>query len=299
MKLIKTLPLIALTLLSLIYSQRNFAKSETVFTYRTPESSADQRYKYDTEVLQLALEKTKAKYGPYKLVGSPVMNFARAMSDVSSNAYPNFFIQQSYEDRFSKMNMDYVKFPVELGIIGWRVCFANADSLARLKNVTTLAQLKELTHGQGIGWTDVQILRANGFQVTEAPTYEGLFKMVASKRFDLFCRGTNELLEEWNEHKQINGLTFDKTITIEYPMPRVFYTNSANKAALQRVQEGLIAAYKDGSLIKVWEKNYKSSIDFVALQNRKAFHIENPFLKNFDADFKQYYYDPFKSQPKK
>ncbi len=49
----------------------------------------------------------------------------------------------------------------------------------------------------------MEILRENGFQVREVSEYESLFKMVAGKRFDLFCRGTNELLSEWETHKSI------------------------------------------------------------------------------------------------
>ncbi len=79
------------------------------------------------------------------------MNFARAINDVSANTYPNFFIKQSYEGRFADMKMDYANFPVDLGIVGWRVCFANSSILDRLKKVKTLEQIKEFVHGQGLG----------------------------------------------------------------------------------------------------------------------------------------------------
>ncbi|PWF43627.1 hypothetical protein C7C56_020825 [Massilia glaciei] len=44
-----------------------FAHEATVFTLRTAESDTDTRFRYDNEVLVLALEKTVKKYGPYTL----------------------------------------------------------------------------------------------------------------------------------------------------------------------------------------------------------------------------------------
>lgn len=267
---------------------------EEVFTYRAPESDSDLRYNYDKEALQLALEKTKHKYGSFKLVQSPSMNFARSIDVISKNSLPNFFIKLSYEDRFSSLHMIYSRFPVDLGIVGYRVCFTSADKIENLKKIKTIEDLKKFSHGQGLAWADTQILRDNGFKVEEVSNYEGLFKMVASGRFDLFCRGSNELLDEWNSHKDVKNLTYDESFTIVYPLPRFFYTNSANVKAAQRIQEGLVIAYNDGSLIKAWRRNYNDSINFVKLHKRKVFRLENPLLKKVDFDYKKYFFDPFK-----
>lgn len=270
-----------------------FGKEE-IFTFRAPESDVDLRYNYDKEALQLALEKTKSKYGPYKLVKSPVMNFARSIDEVSKNSFPNFFIKLSYEDHFSEINMTYSRFPVDLGIVGYRVCFTSKDKIEKLKKIETLDELKKFSHGQGLAWADTTILRHNGFKVEEVPNYEGLFKMVASGRFDLFCRGSNELLDEWNAHKDIENLAYDQSFTIVYPLPRFFYTHSSNAKAAQRIQEGLILAYNDGSLVKAWRQNYNESVNFVNLHHRKVFRLENPLLKKVDFDYSKYFFDPFK-----
>jgi hypothetical protein len=273
-------------------SIRGFANEPTVFTYRTPESAADARYNYDNAVLRLALEKTKAKWGPYKLVGSAVMNFSRAMEDIKSGTTPNFFLKQSYEAKMREMNIDFAKFDIDRGIVGWRVCFTSKAGIEKLKKVKTLDDLKKVTHGQGLGWADTGILRSQGFTVEEVGSYESLFQMVAKERFDLFCRGANELLEEWEGHKNIEGLVYDKTIAIQYPLPRFFWTNKANKDGIRRIEEGLNLAWKDGSLQKEWLKNYKDSIRFTNLQKRKIFRLENPNLQGLDYDWKPFAYDP-------
>lgn len=265
----------------------------TVFTYRSPESDLDQRYNYDTAVLRLALEKTSPKYGPFKLVPSPKMTFERAIFSLRNNAFVNFFVKQSYEERYvSEMKLTFVKFPVDRGIVGYRVCFTDPATKKRLQEVKTASDLLRFRHGQGSGWSDVAILRHHQFTVQEVVSYEALFKMVAHNRFDLFCRGTNELLDEWEAHKNIPNLVYDEAISIAYPLPRFFFTNAANQAAAQRVEEGLLMAFKDGSLQKLWHANYKKSIEFVRLDKRKIFWFDNPNLKNLNFNYRQYFYDP-------
>jgi hypothetical protein len=268
----------------------------TVFTYRTAESGADTRYYYDKVALQLALDKTVAKYGPYRLEGSPPMTVPRALNSVNENRYPNYFVKFSYQDRYAGSDMIYVRFPVDLGIVGYRVCFTNPAAQERLRQVTTLDELRQFTHGQGLQWADVEILRSNGFKVEEVASYENLFGMVAAGRFDLFCRGVNEVLDEVRTHASLAGLRVDDTMTLAYPLPRFFYTHASNRQAAQRIEEGLRLAYADGSLQKAWRINYGHSLDYARLDQRKVYRLANPTLKNIDFDFAQYFYDPFQDR---
>lgn len=273
----------------------------SVFTYRAPESDSDHRYDYDTAALRLALEKTRRQYGPYRLEPSPAMTFPRAISAVSRNEYPNFFVKLSYEEEHVvQRNMIFAKFPVDLGIVGYRVCFTSTQSKEKAKAAKSLDDLKKLSIGQGRGWADVEILRHNGFQVIEASNYENLFRMVANQRFDLFCRGTNELLDEYEAHRDIDNLTYDETFSIAYPLPRFFFTHQSNSKAAERITDGLLAAFRDGSLQALWRKNYWNSINFVRLDKRRIYWIENPLLKGLDFNYRQYYFNPLadtKHQP--
>lgn len=264
-------------------------------TVRGPESVGDSRYDYDTGVLRLALEKTRAKYGAYRITAAPGMNFSRAIASVRANEYPNYFIKLSYESRHSDASeMDYVRFPVDLGIVGYRVCFVHPDLKPALAKVTRLEDLRRYTFGQGRDWADVQILRSNGFNVVEVDTYESLFQMVSRRRFDLFCRGTNELLDEYKAHESLPGLDYDERISIAYPLPRFFYTHKRNAGAIARIQEGIIMAHRDGSLQELWRQQYQESIWFARLDRRRIFWLENPLLKGVDFDYRQYFFDPLK-----
>ncbi|WP_294770859.1 hypothetical protein [uncultured Rhodoferax sp.] len=269
----------------------------TVFTYRAPETDKDVRYAYDFSVLQLALEKTVAKYGPYQLLPSPAMTFPRAIKMVENNQYPNFFIKLSYEQRLvSDLNFVFAKYPVDRGIVGYRVCFANPQSKQRLMSLSSAADLRNFVMGQGSGWADVEILRSNGFKVVEVNQYENLFHMVAGNRFDLFCRGANELQDEYEANKSIPNLVYDESMSIAYPLPRFFFGHASNRKAAERIEEGLIAAHNDGSLIEMWRRHYASSIDFVKLSRRNIYWFENPLLAGLQFNYRQYFFDPLREK---
>ncbi len=268
--------------------------STTIFTFRAPESGKDTRFNYDNSALELALKKTQKEYGEYILKPSPVMNFARAMRSAQLNQYQNFFFKQSYDEELKEKDLAYVPFPIDLGIVGYRVCFLSETIKDKVASAKTFDELRKFSHGQGVGWADTVILQNSGMKVMTISNYESLFHLVAANRFDLFCRGANELLNEYNSYKHIKDLTYDTSMSIAYPLPRFFYTHKSNSDAIERVYKGLIAAYQDGSLKELWTKYYKESIEFVKLHARKIYWIENPNLKGIESNqYRQYFYDPF------
>jgi hypothetical protein len=267
------------------------AFSATVFTYQYKETELDKRREYPQQLLQLALEKTIDKYGEYKLVPSPMLNTARAIKLAEENKLENFFVRQSVsKDLLNKMG--YVPFPVDLGIVGYRVFFVSPSAKEKLKSVKTIDELKKFTIVQGIGWLDSDILKENGFNVEIGTNYNGLFKMVAENRVDLFPRGANELLIEYQNFKKIINIQYDKNLLLYYPLPRFFFTHKSNKEAIKRIYEGLIAAYEDGSLLELWNRYYRKSVEFANLKNRKMFKLENPFLTGIDTSYEKYIYKP-------
>ena len=275
-----------------LIARPGWAQEPFILTVRSGETEQDVRYSYDNTLLKLALDKTVATDGPYTLRESGSMNFARAKQLVLANSLPNFFIKLSYDAAYTDTPMRYVPFPVDLGIVGYRVCFAHPEVVMKLRDVEDMEELRRFSHGQGLGWTDTRILRHNGFTVQEVPAYESLFKMVAARRFDLFCRGTNELLGEFRAHPGLPGLAYDRSMTIHYPLPRLFYTHASNTEALDRITRGILLAYEDGSLLRLWQEEYQESIDFVNLEKRRVFHLDNPYLEGIGFDYSQYFYTP-------
>lgn len=286
-----TLKTLLISFLSLASTTVMPTFAQTVFTHRVPEAYASNTPSYEVSVLKLALDKTLKEYGPYELKPAPKINVNRSLQSIKANTFPNYFASLGYNENYgSPEDITYVRFPIDLGVLSYRTCFASHESLAKLANINSLDELRMLSIGQGRGWVDVAILKHNGFNVVEIEPYPNIFKMVAAHRLDLFCRGANEIKEEYERWMQAEGLGYDRHLLIYYPMPIFFYTNSQNKEAAARVTKGLYKAYADGSLMKLWRAHHQASVDFAGLDKRKVFRIENPLVKSIDFDYAQYFY---------
>lgn len=264
----------------------------TVVTARSTSVEEDQRFKYEHALLRLALEKSKKEYGDYELRFSSRMNLSRTLEASKTDALENFFFKTSYAPEYLEHNI-YIPIPVDLGLVGYRVCFASEHTKKKIKKTVSLEELKTLTIGQGQGWQDVEILRHNGFKVVEVASYQNLFPMVAIDRFDLFCRGANEILAEWNAFNTTPDLAIDESVLLFYPFPRFFWTNKNNVEIAERIHLGLDRAYKDGSLKQVWDQLYLDSVNFARLAERKLYILENPLLDELSGEYQKYFFDPF------
>lgn len=286
-------------LISLLLLFGNNIAAETVFTHRIAESEGDTRPDYEVAVLKLALEKTQAEYGAFRLEGAPRINVTRSIHSIRANTFSNFFYSLGYEEIYdSYKEMAYVPFPIDMGVLSYRTCFTSEQNLENLAKITTLDDLKNFSHGQGRGWVDAKILQLNGFKVIEVEQYDKLFKMVAADRFDLFCRGANEIKSEYDLRHTIKGIAYDRSVLIYYPMPIFLYTNKSNVAAIERVTKGLKKAYADGSLQKLWSLQHQASVDFAELGKRKIFRLENPLIKGVNFDHEQYNFKFDHSNPR-
>lgn len=268
------------------------AKETTVFTYVEAESTADRRQVYNLAALKLALEKTRPEYGPYQLQAAPRMNTARALEEARRGTYPNLMVMTSFQNQLLDSGLDYARFPIDLGITGYRICFVSPAAKAAVYGARTLNQMRSFSIGQGVGWADVVILRHNQFRVEVVASYEDLFLGVASSRFDLFCRGINELEPEYSKRKDLPGLDYDRAVALAYPLPRFFFSGQQSRKALERVTKGLRLAYRDGSLQKIWRLYYQDAINFAKLTQRHIFYLDSPNIDRIDFDYKRYFFDP-------
>lgn len=265
-----------------------------IVTLTAPESSNDPRTAYNVQLVQLALEKTRARLGDFEIRISPPMNTARAIEEARAGALPNLIVMTTFENRLLDDGFDYVRFPVDFGVTGYRICFVSPEARDAVSQASTLDALRKFSIGQGRGWADVGILRHNGFRVEEVGGYEALFGMVASSRFDLFCRGINELEPELKAHAHIRNLDYDRSFALAYVLPRFFFSNKKNDRILRRITEGLQAAWLDGSARKLWLAQYRDALTFAQLGARRIFALETPDIDRIDFDYRKFYFNPTK-----
>jgi hypothetical protein len=274
------------------YSFNSLAVPSTVVTHFSAQTSSDKRLDYDHEVLRLSLEKTAEDYGPFTLTKSIKLNYKRARVVAREDSIKNFIYKQSVSKELLE-ELGSIHFPIDLGIVGYRVFLTSKNSAEKLKKVKSLKDLRVFTFGQGVGWLDSRILRSHQLKVTEGTNYNGLFNMVSTQKFDLFPRGINEVLSEWETFSKSNvNMVLDKGLVLYYPLPRFFFTNKNNKKLIERVRTGLERAYSDGSLLKLWKRHYSNSLKFVELKKRKTIKLSNPFLEGISKDYEKYIFTP-------
>ncbi|HSC69546.1 MAG TPA: hypothetical protein VLC79_17770 [Cellvibrio sp.] len=276
-----------LALLAVLFQSAR-ASAEFIVSHRSPYAPGDKHHSYSTELLRLALEKTRAEYGEFKMQPIPPRNYARALKAAVDDAYPNLLIETSYEKALThQAKLDFINFPIDLGVLGYRVCFINPKLKASGKKIGKLEDLRHYSFAHGVGWADTIIFRHNGLAVQEIDNYDGIFLMVIGGRVDFFCRGVNEILGEIAQFSHLKELTFDEQFLLVYPLPRFFYLNAKNKLAKERIDVGLRRAYADGSLQALWKTHFLPSLDLVKLTNRKIIKLENPLLDGLDVTFTQ------------
>lgn len=275
-----------------ILTAESFSETITV-TIPKPRGSSDSPTLFNKQILTLALEKTKNESGGYTIAETSLpMNTARALLEAQQNTYPNLMLITSFQNKFLDNNLDYARFPVDLGITGYRIGFISQTARQKFKTVSTIDDLKKFKIVQGAGWADVSILRASGLSVSEISSYESPFVMIAAGRADYFPRGINEIEAELETRKKIPDFDYDREIALEYNLPRFFISNKNNKAALDRITKGLLLAYHDGSFRKIWNKHYGQALKFANLRQRRIIHLKNTDTSRIDFNYRKYYINP-------
>jgi hypothetical protein len=248
---------------------------ELVVTLRAPDSDNDLRNHYARDAVQLALDKTLASDGPYRLQLSARMNKRRALVEAAARTAPNFLLVTG-PDAGRAAGLAPVPFPIHLGANRYRVCFVHAPRQAAVRAARGRDAVARLRHVQGHDWPDVAVLRANGFNVTEVNVYESMFDLVAVGRADLFCRNVLEVGAELRAHQGMKGLALDDSLLLAYDLPQYLYTHPGNRQAIERVDRGLRLAFADGSLQALLRRHLQPWLPLLKLQRRRLIALTAP-----------------------
>jgi len=258
------------------------APRDGVMTYihHPPESARDVRYLYQWEVLRTALEKTQGEWGPYRLVAGDVMTERRQAYELR-NATGNLTVMYLGTTPEFERELVPVRIPVDRSLGGYCVFLVRAGEQARFDAVRTLDDLRQFTYGLGLGWIDVEILRASGFKVVTGSSYDGLFEMLVNRRFDVFLRGAVEILDEYEQRRgELRDLRIEDSLLLYYPLPMYFWFAKTPEGGRlsQRAEAGLRLMLADGSYDEIFDRYQRAKIERLHLKTRKAYRIDNPFL---------------------
>jgi ABC-type amino acid transport substrate-binding protein len=271
-----------------------------LYIYDAPESPMDIRYQYHWEILRTALQRTSAKWGPFRMEPAVFMGESRQTAELK-NATGKLTVMYLGTSPDLESSLTPVRIPVDKNLGGYMVMLIRKEDQPKFAAIQSLDELKKFRIGLGLGWLDVDILRADGFDVVTGSSYEGLFDMLANSRFDAFSRAAVEILGEYDARQdKIPGIAIEQTFILYYPLPMYFwFTNTSDgKRLAERAREGMLAMIEDGTYDRIFFRYQQTKIDRLHLGSRKVFHIENPLLKTLQVPFedKRLWFDPTAAQ---
>lgn len=254
------------------------ARAPMRYVYHPPESSLDVRYTYQWEILRVSLERTEKKWGPFAMVPSERMSERRQAFELKHATGRLTVMYLGTTPDFEK-NLIPIRIPVDKNLGGYCVFLIRKEDQKRFTSIRSLDELRRFRYGLGLGWIDVDILRANGFTVVTGSSYEGLFEMLVARRFDIFLRAAVEVLDEFDHRKAaLPGMAIEESLIFYYPLPMYFWfprTEEGRRLAA-RAEEGMRAMIADGTYDAIFDKYQRSKIERLRLKQRRIFRIENP-----------------------
>jgi hypothetical protein len=279
------------------------ARGDTILVHPRAESISDTRYQYDWAVLRMAMDKTRASFGPYVIQeAADKMVPSRVEYEMQSpDGRLNLFVRSTsidLEKRFLP-----IRIPVDRGLLSYRVLLVRATDLPRFAAVRDLDGLRKFSIGQGKGWADVKILRLSRFNVVEGNSYDGLFAMLTAERFDAFSRSIDEALAEYDlQHGTHPEIAIEPTLLLHYPLPRYFFVrrDAQGEQLSKRIESGLEMMVRDGSLANLFFQYKGDQIKRAGLDKRWILNIPNPLLPpETPLGRPELWYDPLAQARKK
>jgi len=282
--------LIALT----FFVSQVLLSDELEIIYPSKETEADIRDDDIVELLKIILQRTVETDGDFTMRTAPMMNEARFTKFLKKGKQLNI-IWTSATPELDKQSIP-IHIPIRKGILGYRIFLIDKKNQAKFENINSLEELKVLTVGQEHFWNDVEVFKANGFQVIKGGSYEGLFNMLIRGRFDYFSRGFNEAYKEYEMRKQkFPSLFVEQNILLYYPWPKFFYVSLNHPKIADRVKRGFKLIIADGTYEQWFLKYNQEAIKQAKLSQRKLFKLNNPLLpSSVPLNQKDLWYDPFR-----
>jgi len=284
--------LLALLLVSFAAASR---AQVMTYIYHAPESSLDVRYLYHWEILHTALERTTPKWGAYRMVPSGFMTERRQTFELK-NATGKLTVMYLSTTPDFEQHLIPIRIPVDKNLGGYCVFLIRRSDQKRFASVRSIDDLRRFSYGLGLGWIDVDILKAGGFRVVTGSSYDGLFEMLVNKRFDVFLRAATEVLDEYDQRKKaLPALHIEDSIIFYYPLPMYFWfpkTDEGRRLAA-RAEEGMRMMIADGTYDRIFDKYQRHKIERLRLKERRIFKIANPFLgPEVPFNDKRLWFDP-------
>ncbi|WP_417451907.1 hypothetical protein [Kordiimonas sp.] len=251
------------------------AKAETFRIAALPDQATFD--KYELGLLQVAIS---ALPGEHEVVIVPFdYNQGRALRALEAGTAP-FDVYPTGYDVSREKRLRMVRFPLTRGLLGYRMLVILESSRQRFETIKTMDQLQaQITFGSGATWPDTPILRQAGFKVVTGTVHQ-LWGMLRNGRFIAFPRGMQEVFRDLaleSSSDDTDPFVIEPNFLISYRFDEFFYLNTRDEHKAALIEEGLKAAFREGTLDAYFHGHPDIVAAFAELKAhpRRIFRIEN------------------------
>jgi hypothetical protein len=252
------------------------APAKAVLRLPRADGDQDRRHAYFAELLRLAVRAT-AEAGPLELQQAevPASAPARALRELQQGDSLDVMWMMTTVER--ERDLLPVRVPLLKGFSGCRVLLIRQADRARFAKVHTLADLQAFVAGQGTGWPDVAVLRANGLRVEEGRNADNLCDMLVRQRFDFYPRSVCEAWGDVPEHTA-QGLMVEPRLVLYYPIAIYFFLPRRQAELAARLERGLRLAQADGSFDRLFDEHHGAYLQHLRQSDLVILPLHNPNL---------------------
>nr|WP_324257653.1 hypothetical protein [Cellvibrio fontiphilus] len=269
-----------------VWSQHDDEESEQA----TPEyrywdwGVTPKRDDYQVRLLRLALEKTRASHGEFRIVRVKArFSTPRVRRELSRGKIIN--VQVGPWRRLSQ-SLDRgadpairIDIPIDKGLWGYRHVIIRRENLARFAAIEGARELRQMLAGQVRGWVDIDIYRANGFRVADSSNIGNLLAMLNAKRYDYVPMGIVEApLLLASKGEKAEQMLVAPAPLIYFPLPFVFYLSIHEPEMAQRLEQGLRVAQADGSFDALFAQTFAAELEMIRAYQGGYIQLDNPLL---------------------
>lgn len=278
-----------LSLLLIFISPSVFAQEDIIYTRAFPGEAYGY---YHAKVLQRAIALTP-EYGERNVVPHPQpMPQARQILTIRNG---DAHVMWSVTTDERETLMIPVRFPLLQGFAGYRVFVIQQGKQSQFPHSMTHAQLRKLRSVQGNDWPDLEILRANGFDVHGADWsdwFASMFAMVQRGVVDTFPRNIIEVHNDLVRHQQRN-VQLEQHHLLRYPNYEYFFVSPSSPELATRIRRGLIRMLENGEMRELFleHDSHKKAVTVAADPKRKVHDLVNPSL-SYSLDYHRWVDDP-------
>lgn len=235
---------------------------------------------YQIALVEETLRQSEDKYGPYKFIPQVAdLSSKRTFAELNKGEEKYINLKVGLISREREISSIPIRIPIRKGLLSYKLLIINKINSRSFDEQIDLTDLKKRNVGVVYDWVTADILRKNSFELTEAPSYQGLFRMLSAQRFDYTLLGANEAFRILSslEGKNLN-LGVVPGIALYMNTPSYIFVSNKNPRLAERISWGMEKMISNGRFDELFYQYHQPYIEQANLKGRRIIPIPNPML---------------------